>query len=473
MQRMNVRLLKSVGQWGYPYGLLAVVTLAGGALRFYKLGVWSFWGDEVFTVGSGEDGFNYSVLRRSLSLVLVRAVVNELGVTEWNARLVPALIGVISIPALYFLARRMFNPSAGLVAASLLALSPWHLYWSQNARFYTALFLLYTSALVTFYIGLEEDRPGALAAALVLLGLAVKERLIALFFIPVALGYVALLEVLPFEKPRGLRWRRLGLTALAGVALAGLFLRPYVLDLAGWRAGFGRANNSPLWILAAVAFYIGVPTLCMGASGALYLLIRRHRASLLLILGAVIPWLTLAGIAPFHYTATRYAFICLGSWIILAAVAAVELLAGAQGRMKALAAGPLLFLLLAPVGEDVLYFGYQKGNREDWRAAFQLVKDRRAEGDWVVAADPDLGRYYLGEAVVDWRRVGPADVERAARRVWFVEDSVARGMSPPLHRWLEERAQLVANLDVHVRARNFYLRVYLYDPGGCGVGPAR
>ena len=80
-----------------------------------------------------------------------------LGVNEWNARLIPALLGVVSLPLLYFPIKKMFNPLVSLVAVLLLAFSPWHLYWSQNARFYVALLLFYTLALFLFYLGLEED----------------------------------------------------------------------------------------------------------------------------------------------------------------------------------------------------------------------------------------------------------------------------------------------------------------------------
>ena len=33
-------------------------------------------------------------------------------------------------------------------------------------------------------------------------------------------------------------------------------------------------------------------------------------------------------------------------------------------------------------------------------------------------------------------------------------------------RWIDANAQLMANFDVHVRARIFKMRVYLYDPTG-------
>jgi len=448
----------------YQYLLLAIITLIAAALRFYKLGEWSFWGDEVFTVGGREDGFNYNIARQSVSLTLIQSTVSLLGTSEWSARLVPALIGVVSIPILYFLIRKMFSPTVGLVAVLLLAVSPWHLYWSQNARFYTALLLFYTLGLILFYFGIEEDRPWYLLVSLILLGLAIKERLIALFFIPVALGYLVLLRILPFEKPPGLRWRNLAVFFLPALILGSFFVGPYVLNLSGWLAGFGYANNSPFWILAGVVYYVGIPVICMGALGALYLLSKKNRASLLLSLGALVPLLTIMGISFFHYTANRFVFISLTSWIVLASLAAMELLFQAQKSVKILAVGALILLLLHPLGEDVLYYQYQNGNRENGKAAFDLVREQREDGDLVVAPNTELGDYYLQDETIGWGSLDLARIEETGDRVWFVEDMVAQEESPSVHDWLEKNAQLVANLDVHVQARNFKMRVYLYEP---------
>jgi predicted membrane-bound mannosyltransferase len=188
-----------------PLGLLAI-TLTGAFLRIYKLGEWSFWGDEMFTVSGREDGFNYSLFRQSLSLGLIQTVTALNGISEWNARIVPAIIGILTIPAIFYAVKRLFDTPSALLAALLLALSPWHLYWSQNARFYTALLLFYSLALFYFYLGLEHDKPWYLLLCLFFLGLATKERLLALFFLPVILLYAILLYISDFHCTR-VTWR--------------------------------------------------------------------------------------------------------------------------------------------------------------------------------------------------------------------------------------------------------------------------
>lgn len=446
------------------YVLLILITLLGCALRFYKLGEWSFWGDEMFTVGGREDGFNYSLVRQSISLSLIQFMVAWLGMTEWHARLVPALFGVVSIPTLYFLVKKMFNPATGLAAALLLAVSPWHLYWSQNARFYVPLLLFYTLALFFFYFGFEEDKPWYLVIALIFLGIATKERLLALFFGPVVVGYLLLVVLLPFEKPAGLRWRNLAIFFLPGMIAGGFFVSPYIQDLSGWMTGFGYVNNNPVWIMLGVVYYVGLGVISFAGLGALFFLLQKNRAVLLLSLSATLPLLGIMSLSLFHYTANRYVFVALSSWLVLAALAAVELYRQSHKNIKVLAVGVLLLLFLTPLSENVLYFKYQNGNRDDWRGAFEFVKQHKLADELVVVRNTELGDFYVQEKTVDLHTIDLNEVEEYENRVWFVEDMVAQEIYPDLHHWLTNNARLVANYDVHVQARNFKMRVYLYEP---------
>jgi mannosyltransferase len=463
IKRISTWLVELESKPTYIYLVLIAIILIAGSMRFYKLGEWSFWGDEMFTIGGKEDGFNYSLARRSISLTLIQVAVALVGTSEWSARLVPALIGVVSVPILYFPVRKMFGPKVALATALLLAVSPWHLYWSQNARFYTALLLFYTLALFAFYFGIEEDRPWYLLLSLIFLGLAAKERLLALFLIPVVLAYLVLLKILPVEAPPGLRGRNIAVFFIPALIVGSFFAGPYLRNLPGWLAGFGYSNNSPFWILAGVVYYVGIPAMCMGALGALYFLTKRSRAALLLSLSAAVPLLTIMGISPFHYTANRYVFISLTSWFVLAALAGVELLSQSQRNFKILAVGALLLLLIDPLSQDVLYYRLQNGNRDNWKAAFEMVRERKADGDLVAAANSDLGDYYLQDRTIDFGSLDLASIEGNEVRVWFVEDMIAQDVFPDVHNWLEKNTQLVANFDVHVQARNFKMRVYLYD----------
>ncbi|MGQ4648376.1 glycosyltransferase family 39 protein [Lyngbya aestuarii] len=66
----------------------------------------------------------------------------------WQMRSLPALFGVGTIAAVYFLNRLAFSPTAGIFAAAFMAVSPFAVYLSQEARHYTLPMLLITLALL-------------------------------------------------------------------------------------------------------------------------------------------------------------------------------------------------------------------------------------------------------------------------------------------------------------------------------------
>ena len=442
----------------YEYLILAAITILAAALRFYKLGDWSFWGDEVFSLSNKVDGFI-----QSTSVDLIHATTAVLGTNEWTARLAPALIGVISIPLLYFPTRQILGVGAALISAALLAVSTWHLYWSQNARFYALLLLLYTFALLIFYQGIEKDKPAFIVAALILFSLAAKERLLALFFVPVVISFIVLLKILPFEKPPGLRLKNLAIFFVPCIGLGIIFALPFLRDIPAWLSGFGRLNNNPFWLMAGTFYYIGLPTIVFGAFGALYFLLKKNRAALFFSLGALIPLIAVMGISLFQYTANRYVFVCLTSWILLAAMTVDEIFILVKGNARIVAVGVLAILIVGSLSEDWMYSRYQNGNRDNWKAAFNFVKQQRQPGDLIVSANPEVGAYYLGETVSGFQHLTTEDLQSNSR-IWLVEDLNTRELYPELHSWMVQNARQVADFDNHVNARTYTMRVYLYDP---------
>src|SRR5690606_9005449 len=58
------------------------------------------------------------------------------GTHETTTRLLPALINLLGIPTLYLLGRRIGGAWAGVLAALLWAMHPYHIWHSQDARNY-------------------------------------------------------------------------------------------------------------------------------------------------------------------------------------------------------------------------------------------------------------------------------------------------------------------------------------------------
>ena len=194
----------------FNYVLLLSITLLAVAFRFYKIGIWSFWIDELYTIDHATAHFstlqlilNHTPPERNwvpFSVISTAQVLNVLGINEWSARLTSALIGILSIPILYFPTRRIFGDRVALIASLIMAVSPWHIFWSQNARFYTSLLLFYSLAMLAFHFGMERNKLGYFIAFCILVYLAASERLTALFIFPVIATYLVALWAFQFER---------------------------------------------------------------------------------------------------------------------------------------------------------------------------------------------------------------------------------------------------------------------------------
>ena len=143
---------------------IAFLTLAAAALRFYKLDS-PLWLDEIspivdyghlspVQVFSTYLGSNNHVL----NTLLVNGMVSVFGAHEWAVRLPAALFGIASIPAIYLLARTALSSRASLCATALLAFSYHHVFFSQNARGYSAYLFFAVMASWLFVRALRTSR---------------------------------------------------------------------------------------------------------------------------------------------------------------------------------------------------------------------------------------------------------------------------------------------------------------------------
>ena len=446
------------------YVLLAGVILLAIVMRFYKLGEWGFWIDEWHTLRHINQRWGDPFL--PLSFRLIGLTINGLGLSDWTARLAPNILGIVALPLFYFPIRKLFGAAVGLLAVTLLALSPWHLYWSQNARFYTALILFYGLGAILFYLWLETDRVRYLVASLLLMGLAAMERMNTVLFGPAVVVYFLALLALPFGRPRGFHWRNmffLGAPVLA-FALYQILGTNLVRNMTQFI--LGRQHN-PVRVFLSIIYDIGLPLFLLALLGGAYLIVRKNRAGLYILISALAPVLVLVAISPFTQTFSRYVFMTLPFWAILGAVAAKEIFVNTQKQARILALGIVLILFADPISQDVLYYTYQNGNREDFKGALTWVSERMQPGDLLVSTRPELAGYYLGIAAIDSNQIDLDGILASGDRAWFVMDSRTH-ISDELQSWLDASSQLMEVFDVHIPGKTMYMRVYLWDPVGYG-----
>jgi mannosyltransferase len=473
----NLAATTSRQSW-LPFGLLVLVTIFAAGLRFFRLGEWSFWIDEIYTInhaiihfGSPELILEHIPPTRNwvpLSVILTAQMMNAWGVNEWSARFVSALIGVLTIPILYMPLKKTFGDPAALITMLLLAVAPWHIFWSQNARFYTSLMLFYSLALLTFYFAIERDRPLYFIVFYVLFYLAMSERMIALLLVPVIVVYLLLLWLLPFEKPAGFKVQNILILSAPIIAFlayevylfaaTGDFIFASDLDL------LAPPVDTPIRLLIVIAFSIGLPILCLAFFSGIYLLMKKERAGLFFFIASVLPPLLIALANPFVFTVERYAFMTLLFWVALAAggLKALFTLAGKQGTVLAL--GVLFILLADAAGSSLMYYQINHGNRLDWRESVEYVRERMEEGDVVVSTRAPLASYYLGENTLEFKDLLPADLEKIDAPIWFIMEypGIWHGREGSMA-WIEEHAQLLRYSYLRVMEANHML-IYRFDP---------
>lgn len=476
--RINVLVKNIEEKRVYQYALLVCILFIAAALRIYKLGYWSMWIDEIYTINRAQAHFvdPVQVLRNlpgtlwlPVSVILTSISLNWFGVSELSARLPSVLIGIVSIPLLYIPTRKLFGVGAALFLAVLLAVSPWHLFWSQNARFYTALMLFYALAAFSFYFALERNRPILFAAFYILFYFALSERLIAAFILPVIFLYLVALWIFRFELPQG--FTRKNLLLFSAPILLGLVFELFRFAASGasfmtyFVEAFGEQQvEDPARLLISIIYNIGFPIVALGTLAGLYLVLKRNRAGLFLLLSAVVPVISLVLLNPIVFTKDRYVFVTLTFWLILVAYAIREVVSQADGLGKILSIGLLLVLLADAAGANVLYYHVNNGNRRDWRTAFELVKQKSQSSDIVVAWWPEFGPFYLDREIIPYKDVRVDEVLASGQRYWFVIDSETVWGNIPIRDFVEEQGQLIDILYLRLPEDDFNLKIYLYDP---------
>jgi 4-amino-4-deoxy-L-arabinose transferase-like glycosyltransferase len=463
---------------------LVLITFLAASLRFYKLGEWSFWIDEIFTVNRASahftnlDQFLQYIPPASnwfpLSVILTAQAFNLWGVSEFAARLVPAFIGVVTIPILYFPIKKIFNTRVALVAVLLLALSNWHIEWSQNARGYTSLMLLYTLALFTFYFAVERDRPVYFIPFYIFLYLAASERMIAFFLLPVLLVYLLAIFFLPFGKPAGLRLRNallffspmfaFGILMIIQALVTGESILSSAVDeiIATF---VGNSIESPFTQAVFTAFKIGIPLLVFSLMSGVYFGLKRNRPGLYFSLGAVVPYALVISLTAFMFTEERYVFVAFPCWVILAALGIDALASRLKKADTVFVIAVLLTLAADMLGTNLTYYRINNGNRRDWKQAFALVQANLRPGDQVVATWPQLGGYYLKRDVEQWDEISVDEVMHSQERIWFIviPDMTWYTGTEDLYWWISRNTRMITTYYLRT-VDNTNLEIYLYDP---------
>jgi 4-amino-4-deoxy-L-arabinose transferase-like glycosyltransferase len=450
--------------------LMLAILLGAWAWRLAGITSQSLWRDEVDSLrfatrplSQALGAFTRPGENGPLYYLLLRPWLDAAGRSEFALRFPSILLGVLAVALIYpwgrYLYGRKMGAWGGLLAALLLAVNPYHVWYSQEARMYALIVVIILLSLWTFKEGVERGgwRPWALWYVFTSLGFYI--HVLAVLALPLQALWMLLIPT----------WRRRWPQVLAAFAL---LILPY-LPLIGWqwtlltdinfRTGhpfypFGKFFATLFTVqiqglLSASKWSLAPPIfLLMGA----FLLppVRKKRLAMLSSWWLLPPLLffLITLITPLF--TDRYMIWTLPALVLLLAWGAVQI--ARQNRWIAAA------VVLILVGFQA-HQGWRQMTtpiKPDLRAAAAYVAPRRGADELTLFLMPyiqytyryyDPGEYPRAEAPYANREPDASQIPQhlselttGYRGVWLVESEAdfydRNGL---IHAWLDENASLV------------------------------
>ncbi|HET9015364.1 MAG TPA: glycosyltransferase family 39 protein [Thermomicrobiaceae bacterium] len=406
-RRLGERLVPLLESPVPTYVLLAAFCLFGGWLRLTALNRQSLWFDEadivvraqqslgavLYTfIQPGQNGPLYNLMLHFWLLIVG-------GVSEAKVRFPSAVAGVLTIPVMYLVGERTLGRRVGLLAAGLMAISPYDDWYSQDAKMYAIAVLLTLLSTLLFIEALRRNRRAWWAGYVVVTTLC--------FYLHVTTVLVFVAQCAWFL----LTWKRWEGRHRAWLISVGFLTVPY-LPIAAWagRVVLGQAimwqpkvtlwqmvqieatkfavNRADLttqaratWLYGALAAVglVGVGALGWGDRQGTRSLDRRW----MLLFGSLVVLPVLI-----FYVLTfrqplfdgRYLIMALPAYLLLVA-AGVRVLERKAWPLALVAMGLLIILAWIPLRDVNRSSAAQK---EDWRAAYHTIVARAQPNDLVL-----------------------------------------------------------------------------------------
>jgi uncharacterized membrane protein len=485
--------------------VLGATVLVGFALRMFHLDTQSVWYDEIFAMSVSRFGFAH--MHKALIQDLVHPPLHYYALHEWfrvfgfgvfQGRLLSALFGTLAIVMIYVLADYLFDRTAALLSAVLLAFSQLAIMYSQEARPYAQLSLLYIGCVYLFLRALREKSLrlwlGFLGVACLLVythyyGFLAIASLMAFgllrrkeYSLPpvwlwggicgLALGYVPwLASGIMREAFRGEKVQRLNTMAQSVSGPVHWFSLATAIDVFNNGRPSGLMSSCPAW-----TFVVGGLLFCVPAALALLPLVdrrskrredvRERESVVYLLLLCTIP-IALALVAGLLYGTydVKYVAFCAVPYYIL--------VARGLSMGDSSAARRVMVTLILAYSVWSLRANYFIPYKEDYKHALASVAYDYRPNDCAVVAPPwEERQARWAWSIYEGTKPGPqviplnsATPKSACERVWLI--SVLDRSNPQAIRVAEfAREQLTRTYVEHQRKSFFWVDVDLYAPAG-------
>jgi len=382
--------------------LLCCILLAGLGLRLYRLGTESLWLDEGFTVYYARFSFleilnkmateeNHPPLYYSIIHVW-RLIAGE---SEFAVRLPSVIFGSLSIFMIYLTGCLMAGREVGILSALILALSRFHIHFSQEARSYALLVFL---ALLSFYFLLKLSINfrrryilGYIAASFLLM----HTHVYALFLVLAQNLYCILRYITSAKQRQDLTLKRWIFLQLILLILFIPWLTVLITQFLRVQQGYWM-NKPPLyWIPGTFLRYSGSYNVLSGILAVFFFLLAcnsfmtfengkiKWRKNSKTNHGLLLLWLLVPILLPFLLSQFSTPVYQIKS-TIGASLAYYILIATGIANWRWQKFKPALIGLIVALSLINLYLYYQSVKKERWREAAEFVQANAKKNDLVL-----------------------------------------------------------------------------------------
>ncbi len=385
-----------------------LLLLLGFGVRVYGLTYHSLWLDETVSVYLASFPFS-EIFRQGMALQEPNPPLYHLALAAWMrlfgsgeaaVRLLSVFAGMLYIPAVYLLARRLFSLHVALIATLLAAVNPFLVWYSQETRMYALVATLAAWALYCFLRGLETDGWPWWVAYTFLTVASLYTHLYAVFLLPAEFLFLLICarqrvtglwrgvlawsaSLLCFSPWLWTAWQLSGATpswrpslGLGGMLIACLeafTLRDVPLT--------GATKAGILAVLGSVALAgLFLPGSLAASSRRPRWSLEEWRPNLFMALTIVVPFLSAYVLSFRLQIFTVYYLIIIVAPFLLALAAGVARIAAVRRGGGLIL---IVFVTLALLSGLSHNWGLES-RKEEWRAAARYVSEHARPGDAVL-----------------------------------------------------------------------------------------
>ncbi len=386
--------------------IVMLIIFLGAFLRIYNLDGKSFAGDEPNRIAVAKMDTETMLktsrnveLNPPLHYFLIKLAL-QFGPSDFLLRLPFALIGIMTIPLVFLIARKFFDDKVALLASLFFALSPLHIQFSQQAGQY-ALFSFFSALALYFFVRLVRNEKYGITGFVLSSALSLYSHYYTVLFLLSLLAYVLVYKRNALNK-----------FVLSSAAVFTLFL-PYVPVLMG-QASLSFSAFTPVRLLDVAGIGIVIP---FGQS-----IIHAYKSNILIAISAtLIPLVMLRFVLKTKGAVVGLLFYAAVP--VMASLLLVAMLPAFSYRFFLPAAVPFAIILSAAIihakektyglaalavaifvtlfSLNIYYYSTTAVTaNNDWRSASAYVSENEKPGDTIYfPANEDrlaFGHYYRG-----------------------------------------------------------------------------